>query len=182
MQESHPQLRALLTALGITPQIIDARKLPLQTVATRLDVAETDQDGRAHLLIPEASHAWRAMKRAAAADGVVIEIVSAFRDLARQADIIRTKLARGLELEQILTLSAAPGYSEHHSGRAVDINTPGCAATEEPFEDTAAFDWLGAHAQRFGFTLSYPRGNAVGFIYEPWHWCYQPGLLTAEAA
>ncbi|HEX7650108.1 MAG TPA: D-alanyl-D-alanine carboxypeptidase family protein, partial [Noviherbaspirillum sp.] len=28
-------------------------------------------------------------------------------------------------------------------------------------------------AGRFGFTLSYPRGNTYGFIYEPWHWCYQ---------
>jgi D-alanyl-D-alanine carboxypeptidase len=55
----------------------------------------------------------------------------------------------------------------------VDINTPGCEARQEPFERTAAFDWLCAHADRFGFGMSYPRGNTLGFIYEPWHWYYR---------
>jgi D-alanyl-D-alanine carboxypeptidase len=114
------------------------------------------------------------MKQAARQDNVILEIVSAFRNLERQIEIIQRKLERDMPMETILSLSAPPGYSEHHSGCAVDINTPGCIATEEPFEDTDAFRWLSMHAGRFGFTLSYPRGNALGFIYEPWHWCYQP--------
>ncbi|HTH44124.1 MAG TPA: D-alanyl-D-alanine carboxypeptidase family protein [Oxalicibacterium sp.] len=44
--------------------------------------------------------------------------------------------------------------------------------TEEEFADTEAFRWLERHAARFDFKLSYPRGNALGFIYEPWHWCH----------
>ncbi|MNW15580.1 D-alanyl-D-alanine carboxypeptidase [compost metagenome] len=44
---------------------------------------------------------------------------------------------------------------------------------EEVFEQTPAFAWLQANADRFGFVLSFPRGNACGYLYEPWHWCYQ---------
>lgn len=167
-------LRPVLDALGITPDILERRGLPPHPVATQLIVAETDATGRQFLLTPEAARAWNAMKRAAHEDGVVIEIVSSFRDLARQAEIIRNKLDHGLDIDYILTLSAPPGYSEHHTGRAVDINTPGCEPTEEPFEQTEAFRWLLANAARFGFTLSYPRANRFGFIYEPWHWCHQP--------
>ena len=168
------QLRALLESLGITADILARRALPFHAEATGLVVAETDAAGREFHLIPQAALAWWDMKRAAGEDGIVIEIVSAFRSLERQADIIRAKLAKDMAIDAILALSAPPGYSEHHTGRAVDINTPGCEATEEPFELTDAFRWLVRHADRFGFTLSYPRGNAHGFIYEPWHWCYQP--------
>jgi D-alanyl-D-alanine carboxypeptidase len=171
------KIPAILAALGIPLSLIAQKQLPPYAVAEELVVAEVDGDGREYLLIPEASRAWAAMKQAAARDRIVIEIVSAFRDLERQSAIIRAKLERGMAIDKILTLSAPPGYSEHHTGRAVDINTPGCIATEEMFEETDAFRWLSEHAGRFGFTLSYPRGNAVGFIYEPWHWCFQQRIV-----
>jgi len=167
-------IHQLLDTLGISADILARKPLPFQPEARHTVVAETDAEGREYRLIPEAAQAWQAMKAAAACDGIVIELVSAFRDIERQADIIRAKLAKNLPIDIILTLSAPPGYSEHHTGRAVDINTPGCEATEEPFELTDAFRWLTRHAGGFGFTLSYPRGNPLGFIYEPWHWCYQP--------
>jgi D-alanyl-D-alanine carboxypeptidase len=175
MHSSQPDsaLRTLLDSLGITAEVLARRGLPFHAEATTLVVAETDAAGREFRLIPQASLAWWNMKQAAREDDIVIEIVSAFRSLERQADIIRAKLAKDMPVDIILTLSAPPGYSEHHTGRAVDINTPGCEATEEPFELIDAFRWLVQHAGRFGFTMSYPRGNSHGFIYEPWHWCYQ---------
>ena len=36
------------------------------------------------------------------------------------------------------------------------------------------FAWLSHSAHQFGFSLSYPRDNPLGFIYEPWHWCFNP--------
>lgn len=163
-----------LQMLGITEAFLSRSGLPFYMEAKELVVAETDADGRDYLLIPQAAKAWQEMKQAALADGVVMEIVSSFRDLERQIAIIRNKLDRGLPIEQILTLSAPPGYSEHHTGRAIDINTPGCRATETDFEDTEAFRWLSRRAEAFGFTLSYPRDNKLGFIYEPWHWYWSP--------
>lgn len=176
VQDYQQTVKTVLDALGITPDVIARKRLPFYEVAEQLVVAEKDAQGREYLLIPEAADAWQALKQAAHDDNVIVEIVSSFRTLERQIEIIKAKQARGMPIEQILTLSAPPGYSEHHTGRAVDINTPGCEATEEPFEHTDAFRWLCQHAGRFGFTLSYPRGNDLGFIYEPWHWCYQSGL------
>ncbi|MBT8145423.1 MAG: D-alanyl-D-alanine carboxypeptidase family protein, partial [Gammaproteobacteria bacterium] len=71
-------------------------------------------------------------------------------------------------------------FSEHHTGRALDLNTDGCAVLQEEFENTSAFQWLMAEAQSFGFILSYPRDNPWGIVYEPWHWCYQPDIADSR--
>lgn len=113
------------------------------------------------------------MKAAADAQGVTLQIVSAFRSVDRQAEIIRSKLEAGVPLEHILVVSAPPGYSEHHTGRAVDVTTPGTRALEEEFAGSAAFQWLSRNGSSFGYFLSYPRDNRQGYLYEPWHWCYQ---------
>ncbi len=112
------------------------------------------------------------MKTAAATVGVSIFLVSAFRSVARQSEIIREKRNAGTGIDEILTLCAPPGFSEHHTGRAVDIACPDCPELEVDFENTDAFQWLTVNAPRFGFGLSYPRGNAMGYQFEPWHWCY----------
>jgi len=130
---------------------------------------------REYLLAPTAAAKWREMSAAALTDGVVIKIASAFRSVDRQAEIIRAKLAEGLSLDAVLCVSAPPGYSEHHSGRAIDVTTDeGVAPLEPEFERTRAFRWLSKNAGRFGFFLSYPAENPYGYDYEPWHWCFRP--------
>jgi D-alanyl-D-alanine carboxypeptidase len=174
MQDSDPQrIHLELERLGIPMRWIIEHALPFHPEAAELIVAETDERGRDYLLTPAAAKAWKEMKEAAAGDGITMEIVSSFRTIERQIEIIENKIARNMPMDRILTLSAPPGYSEHHSGRAIDVNTPGCIPTEEEFADTEAYRWLDQHAARFGFSLSYPRDNALGFIYEPWHWCHQ---------
>ncbi|UTH75071.1 D-alanyl-D-alanine carboxypeptidase family protein [Chromobacterium sp. IIBBL 290-4] len=164
------ELAARLAELGIDPAILQARGLEVHAEPAELAVAETNAEGREFLLTPAAAAAWTAMRRAAEEEGVEIFLLSAFRSVARQHEIVAAKLARGLSLEQILQVSAAPGFSEHHSGCAVDIGAPGSEPLEEAFETTAAFAWLNRRAAAFGFHLSYPRGNASGYLYEPWHW------------
>ena len=112
------------------------------------------------------------MRTAAAHAGVELQVVSAFRSIEHQLGIVERKLARGQTIDEILRVSAAPGYSEHHSGRCVDLTTPGCARLEEIFEQTPAFGWLRRHAGEYGFELSYPRGNRHEIAHEPWHWCW----------
>ena len=162
----------MLAGLGISVAEIAARSLPRCTEATDLVVAEVDPDGREHRLTPEAAEAWQRLKEAAARAGIVLHIVSAFRSVDRQVEIIRRKLAAGQSLDEILRVSAPPGYSEHHTGRAIDVGTPDAPALETCFEETSAYTWLVANAHRFGFTLSYPRDNPEGYQYEPWHWRY----------
>lgn len=140
--------------------------------AAALECVARDADGREHFLAPRAAAAWHTMVTAAAAAGIALHVLSAFRSVARQEQIVVAKLARGLPLDEVLAICAAPGYSEHHSGCAVDIGTPGAPALELAFKDTPAFAWLREHAAAFGFQLSYPAGNPQGYSFEPWHWCY----------
>ena len=118
--------------------------------------------------------AWQAMRAHAAHDGIDLRIVSGYRSVRYQAEIFKRKMARGETLEEILRVNAVPGFSEHHSGRALDLgSTEEQHVLTEAFEHTRAFAWLCRHAGTYGFVLSYPRHNAQGFVYEPWHWCYQ---------
>lgn len=174
----HPEIEscnplALCAALGISVEAVEARGLRLYSAAERLAVADRDHKGRAFLMTPAAGRAWQAMKAAAAADGIEIYLISAYRSVERQAEIIRAKLDAGAEIADILSVLAPPGYSEHHTGRAVDLTCPDAPAVQQGFELTPAFAWLQLNANRFGFVMSYPPGNASGYRYEPWHWCYQ---------
>lgn len=171
-KEYEAKVRQALNELGISLSLIEQKSLPLYHEAQELMLAEIDCFGKAHLLVPPAVLSWHTLKDAARQDRIELEIVSAFRNIEEQIGIIRAKIEQGLPMGEILKLSAPPGYSEHHSGYAVDINTPGSLAREEIFENTDAFRWLSENAHRHGYTLSYPRGNISGFIYEPWHWFY----------
>jgi D-alanyl-D-alanine carboxypeptidase len=163
----------VLASLEIPADLAERRSLALCPEAAVLVVATVGDDGREYLLTPQAARAWHDMCAAALADGVTLKIVSAFRSLERQAEIIRAKRAEGLSLDSILAESAPPGYSEHHSGCAVDITTEGVRPLEVEFERTPAYEWLSRHAGAFDFSLSFPAGNPYGYAYEPWHWCYK---------
>lgn len=164
------RVHAALRELGIDENRIAQRKLRLHAETPRLTMAGLGTDGRDKFLSPPAARAWRSMQARAASEGVPLLLVSAFRSLEFQTALLRDKLKRGLTVGEILQVNAPPGYSEHHTGRAVDVGTPDCAPLDEAFETTAAFAWLSRHAERHGFSLSYPRGNSQGFVYEPWHW------------
>jgi len=116
------------------------------------------------------------MQAAAAAEGLNLQSLSAFRSIARQTLIIRRKLARGQSLAAILRVSAIPGCSEHHTGRALDLGCPGHWQLDTSFGRTGEYRWLRRNASRFGFMLSYPRGNPQGIQYEPWHWCWHSDI------
>lgn len=166
------RVSAILSELGIAPDLIAGRELRECNEAVELVVAETGADGRQYLLTPETAAAWQAMKAAALADGIELRMVSAFRSIDRQAEIIRRKLEAGQCIDDILCVSAPPGFSEHHTGRAIDIGVPGAPPLETTFEHTAAFAWLVDRAGEFDFQMSYPPDNPWGYQYEPWHWCH----------
>lgn len=159
-------------ALGIPPDYAATRRLPIQPTARRLVLIARASNGRRIRLTPRAAAAWRRMRQAAAADGIALVPVSGFRSVARQTAIIRGKLAAGAKIEAILRFVAAPGCSEHHTGRALDLATPTRPALDARFARTRHFRWLRQHAATFGFHLSYPPRNPHRIGYEPWHWCW----------
>ncbi len=151
---------------GRSPRFSDAEDL----VSVGRDI-----HGRDAWMQPGAAADWHRMVAAAAGAGVTLLVVSAFRSVDRQREIVRRKRELGLAWDAILRTSAYPGFSEHHTGCAVDIASPSCRDLTEAFERTPEFAWLAAHAAEFGFTMSYPRGNPRGVGYEPWHWRWQAG-------
>ena len=165
-------LMARLEVLGLDEAYGERTGLELVAEPSVLSLAGFDRYRRPLWLTADAARAWEAMRRTAVADDVVLDAISGYRSHAYQLGIFERKLGRGQNVEQILTVNAAPGYSEHHSGNALDIGTPGEPPAEESFEHTNAFAWLTAHAGQFQFRMSYSRDNPHGIVYEPWHWYY----------
>lgn len=159
-------------ALGISVDYAKEHRLPLCREPENLVDTELDFYQRPQKLTHDAFKAWTSMKAAATEQGISLFLISAFRGLQYQHDLIKRKLEKGQKIEQILMVNAAPGFSEHHSGCAVDVGTLGCDALVADFENTDSFQWLESKASAFGFIMSYPRDNPVGIDYEPWHWCF----------
>ena len=163
----------MLRQLGIAATFGQESGLKPFREATHLVSVGLDIYGREQHLSPEAAAAWRRMRATAQRDGIELQIVSAFRSVDYQRQIIQRKREAGQTLDQILRVSAPPGFSEHHTGRAIDLTTPGIRPLTEEFESTDAFVWLVRRAKEFDFTLSYPRNNRHGIAYEPWHWRHE---------
>ncbi len=170
--EYQQRVIALHDALGIPASYRETT--PLSFYEEPKELVQTDLDffGREQRLTPNAEAAWVRMRARAAQAGIELVMISAFRGIDYQAQLIRRKLDKGQAIDDILCVNAAPGYSEHHTGRAIDIASTDCPKLEEEFEGTTAFAWLQANAAGFGFNMSFARGNPCGIIYEPWHWCY----------
>lgn len=114
---------------------------------------------------------FRAMAKAALADGVQLYVTSGYRDYAYQEEVFASYLAEGGE-DYALVYAAKPGYSEHQTGRALDIFTPGMTLTS--FAGTKGANWLANEAYKYGFALRYPEDkvNLTGYEFEPWHYRY----------
>lgn len=160
-----------LQRLGLDAEAYASRSgLALVAEPEQLAFAGFDRYRRALWLQADAAAAWRRMRDAALREDIALDAISGYRSHDYQLAIFERKQARGLSVEDILAVNAAPGFSEHHDGRALDLGTPGEAAAEESFERTPAFGWLTSNAAAYGFRMSYPRDNPHGIVYEPWHW------------
>ena len=131
-------------------------------------------DGRVLSLRGEAQTQFTKMRTDASKAGRSIYIVSAYRSYTVQNQIYnnyKRNDPKGAD-----TYSARPGYSEHQTGLAADLNL-----VSANFENTKEYKWLGENAHKYGFILRYPKGKdwLTGYVFEPWHWRYV-GISTAE--
>ncbi len=166
-------LRELHAELGIPSDYGATGSPPAFEEAAELVEVGPNLVGRMQRLVPGAARQWQAMVAEAEKIGIQLLIVSGFRGFEYQAGLIRKKIEAGQAIEDILRVNTAPGFSEHHTGRAVDIATPGSRPLTEEFEQTDAFRWLTSRAVEFGFSMTYPRDNPWGITYEPWHWSWK---------
>ncbi|MFT5752473.1 MAG: LAS superfamily LD-carboxypeptidase LdcB [Flavobacteriales bacterium] len=160
-----------------------------------------EKDG--YRLRTKAADAFEALKAAALKDGIVIKVVSSYRDYAHQNRIWERKYLRFresglspiLSIQKIIEYSTIPGTSRHHWGTDLDLidGTPkvdGDVLVPSKFHGTGPFckfkDWMDIHANSYGFQLVYTDAiHRKGFKYEPWHYSYAPlskGYLKAYNA
>ena len=112
-----------------------------------------------------------------AASGAQLKVVSAYRSYSTQVSTYNGWVSR-LGQAQADRQSARPGFSEHQSGLAVDINT----GADQGFGATPAGMWLAANSYKYGFIVRYPDGlePITGYEYEPWHFRFVGVDLATE--
>jgi len=114
--------------------------------------------------------AFLAMQEAAKKEGIKLRIVSGYRSSDYQKTVFKKKFTdkQRFSVTQVIKRakwSAPSGYSEHHTGLAMDINS-----LESSFGNTKEYKWLKENAAKYGFEQSFPKGNKQNVAVEPWHW------------
>jgi D-alanyl-D-alanine carboxypeptidase len=126
--------------------------------------------GNNQTMAEPAAIAFKKMQEAAAKEGVTLQARSGFRSVKEQGEVFKRGLDRreGNVYENTLYIAPA-GYSEHATGYAIDITGTLSEGLTAAVADTAAGKWLAANSAKFGYQMSFPKGNADGVTYEPWH-------------
>src|SRR5687768_11980721 len=93
--------------LGIPSDYGRNPRRPRFAEATELTDVEPNIVGIMQRLAPSTAGDWQRMKQAAAAAGVELLLVSGFRSVRQQAELIRRKLNAGRTIEEILAVNAA---------------------------------------------------------------------------
>lgn len=127
-------------------------------------------------ILPEAMSAFNTLKADGARNGLSYWITSGYRSYSYQNQLYQAYAARD-GYAKADTYSARPGYSEHQTGLAMDINVAG-----DNFGLTPESKWLAANCWRYGFIIRYPQGkqDITGYKYEPWHVRYLGKELAKE--
>ncbi len=133
-----------------------------------------DGYSRPELLAKEAKESWHKMVIAAKDEGVNLIPISGFRSIKDQKVLWVNQVKRRGSEKEAAKRSAPPGFSEHHTGYAIDIadiDTPS-SDLNSSFDQTPSYQWLSKNARQFGWENSFPVNNKQGISYEPWHWRY----------
>lgn len=107
-------------------------------------------------------------------NGIHILLTGAYRSMEYQVKL-SNRLEKKHGPQYVKDYVATPGYSEHHTGLAIDI----CLLIgdrivnqrDELFKNKEIFDKIHQRLSGFGFILRYPEGkeDVTGYQYEPWH-------------
>lgn len=112
-------------------------------------------------------------------DGIDIELDSVYRSVQDQQDLIDEWTADPTKgPDYVKKFVGVPGYSEHHTGLAIDI----CLVkdgkiiddNDEMIAEKEIFAKIHSKLADYGFILRYPEGKeeSSGYTYEPWHFRY----------
>ena len=115
--------------------------------------------------------AFLSMWNAAKKEDITLIVNSSYRSYEDQ-DSVYSDYSSWYGEEEADKIAARPGFSEHQTGYALDIQTYN--SNRNNFEDSDAFKWLNKNAYKYGFILRYPKGKEylTGYDYESWHFRY----------
>lgn len=114
------------------------------------------------------------LREALLSEGIQIELDSVYRSVEDQQELWDYFTEEYGE-KYTETYVAVPGYSEHHTGLAVDIfvikDGKVIRENDEMIADRKDFAVIHDHLAEYGFILRYLEGKEeiTGYGYEPWH-------------
>lgn len=119
----------------------------------------------------EAADAFVKMRNDASRENLRIRAVSGYRTVSYQRGLYNRYLSSDSQ-ENVDRYSARPGYSEHHTGLAVDVF--GSVDGLRQFENTPEFPWVRDNCYKYGFIIRYfeETEDITGYESEPWHLRY----------
>lgn len=140
-------------------------------IPNNLEQVSSEYSSKSLKLVNYAKEAFEEMAKAAKAENYTIRAMSSYRDYAYQ-NTLYNNYAKRDGYESADTYSARPGYSEHQTGLAVDIDNAKEYFTN--FENTKEFTWMQNNAYKYGFILRFPKDKVTetGYEYESWHYRY----------
>lgn len=119
----------------------------------------------------DTKEAFEKMSKDAKSQKLNLIAVSAYRSIEYQKNLYNTYLKNDSQ-ETVDTYSARAGFSEHHTGRAIDLGDS--SANIVNFENTKESIWINENAYKYGFIVRYKKNTThiTGYKYEPWHITY----------
>lgn len=129
--------------------------------------------GASHSLRKDAAAYFLLMRLAAKEAGVDLVVNSSFRSNESQ-ERLRAIYDKGMQefkagkRAHAPSIAARPGYSNHQSGVAVDINRAPGDDLSTPASDSPVDNWLNANAKYYKYKRTVPS--------EAWHWEFDEKL------
>ena len=119
----------------------------------------------------EVNEAFIKMYKDAKEEGYDLFVTSAFRSFDYQQTLYNNYISM-YGVDYANTVSAQAGFSEHQTGLALDILTPGVSMSD--FKNTKEYEWLISNSYKYGFILRYPENKThlTGYAFESWHYRY----------
>lgn len=122
-------------------------------------------------LVNVAKISFEYLAKKAKEEGYNIRAVSTYRSYSYQMNLYNNYVKED-GVEDADKYSARPGFSEHQTGLAIDVDN--VSTNYNNFINTEEYKWMLENAHKYGFILRYPKEkeDITGYMYEPWHYRY----------
>ncbi len=154
-----------------------AHKLPDNWESNVVLKEAVNKWGETYLVEEKALEQFLKLQKECADEGIIIELDSTTRSVAKQQELWDEWTIEKGE-DYVKKYVAVPGYSEHHTGLAIDVclekDGRRIDDNDEMIAEREIFAKVHEKLAKYGFILRYLDGKdaETGYSYEPWHFRY----------